>query len=288
MVALGARASLLHVEAGGSGGDSGGGKPVLDCASMGTDADWERFAQADPYFAVRTDPAYRNGGARDQFFATGERLVADILSVLQAHFEAPERFDVALDFGCGVGRILLPLASRSECAIGVDVAPTMLRECRKNVEQRGLRNVVLRESDDELSRLEEYRGRVSLITSTIVFQHIPPDRGTRIFTRLVDLLAPGGWACVHLTFASHISNLPSEIGPTTGIGFAYYQRIGPAGLVRMCEIDMQEPVMQMNHYSLNEISCLLIARGISSFLCRPTDHDGTIGGEMYFRRPLAG
>src|SRR5689334_24129630 len=134
-----------------------------------TDADWEEFAQREPYWAVLTADQFRRANldqaARIEFFANGEGTVAHYLGVLRDHFGAPEQLDVSLDFGCGVGRLLFPLACRSNLAIGVDVSLTMLDECRKNAALCGIRNVELRQADDTLSRLGEYSGKVSLISS---------------------------------------------------------------------------------------------------------------------------
>ncbi len=249
-----------------------------------TDSDWERFAQADPYFAVPTNPEYRGGASRAKFFASGEGHVAEILQFLKRYFDAPDRFHLALDFGCGVGRFLLPLSLRSNQAIGVDVSPTMLRECRRNAAERGATNILLYESDDELTKLSAFKGRISLVTSSIVFQHIPPDRGVLIFRRLLDLLCNGGFACLHFTFAARISHLAVEATATTGVEFAFYQRVGREALVRLAGSASQDRVMQMNHYNLNELTCILAAQGVRQFLVRTTDHDGVIGGELFFRR----
>ena len=47
----------------------------------------------------------------------------------------------ALDYGCGVGRLTLPLAERCEHVYGVDVSPSMLREAARNAARMGLPNV---------------------------------------------------------------------------------------------------------------------------------------------------
>lgn len=43
----------------------------------------------------------------------------------------------ALDIGCGIGRLLLPLAPRVGWAVGIDVAPAMLAEARGRLAGRG-------------------------------------------------------------------------------------------------------------------------------------------------------
>jgi 2-polyprenyl-3-methyl-5-hydroxy-6-metoxy-1,4-benzoquinol methylase len=101
-----------------------------------TDADWERMARTEPYWAVQTDPDFRTANLtaerRAQFFEGGERFVNRVVTRCRPALGAPSVFDTSLDFGCGVGRLLIPLARRRRTAIGVDVSPTMLRVCADN------------------------------------------------------------------------------------------------------------------------------------------------------------
>ena len=94
-----------------------------------------------------TDESYRkanfNDEAKTRFFAKGEDAVAGRLKVLANRFNCPKKFDTALEFGCGVGRLLLPLARRSRRVIGVDVSPTMLQHSAENARNAGLDNVEL-------------------------------------------------------------------------------------------------------------------------------------------------
>src|SRR4051812_39940850 len=157
------------------------------------DDDWERFAQADPYFAVLTHERFKgselSGDDREVFFASGQQHIDGVFHVLRSHFGCPERVDVTLDFGCGVGRLLLPLARRSGLALGVDVSPTMLQVCAANARQAGLTNIELLAGSDALANL---RRDVDLFTSVIVFQHIPPDIGYQRLRELLVRLKPGG------------------------------------------------------------------------------------------------
>ena len=60
----------------------------------------------------------------------------------------------ALDFGCGVGRLLVPLARRCPSVVGVDVADSMLAQARARCDAVGVTNVRLLKSDDRLSRVD--------------------------------------------------------------------------------------------------------------------------------------
>ena len=255
-----------------------------------TDADWEHFARVDPYYAVLTDEAFRQKAltddARSRFFQSGEGYVEYVVTTLQRLF-GQHALKIALDFGCGVGRILFPLARRSTLAIGVDVSPTMLTECAHNAKQFSLGNVALFPGDPDLSAVSEYVGKIDLITSVLVLQHIPPARGVRLFARLVDLLAPGGRAAIQVTFASQLTNIAVESMTTTGIQYSFYQRISDSAMIRLGG-EATPGVMQMNHYNLNEMLCLLYQHGIRSTFLQIAEHAGGIFGvELYFHKPTA-
>jgi hypothetical protein len=79
---------------------------------MNTDKAWEAWAKIDPYYAVLTDERFRAGNDPGEFFDSGEKHIDQafrtITSIAPAF--APQ---AAIDFGCGVGRLLIPLSRRA-------------------------------------------------------------------------------------------------------------------------------------------------------------------------------
>jgi SAM-dependent methyltransferase len=156
-------------------------------------ADWEELARQEPYFAVLTDPnllGLQSGDAA--FFETGEKEVAALLAQIASLLGREPQLSSALDFGCGVGRLSLPLARRAGRVVGCDVAPTMLAHARQNAKNSGLENVTFSEDLPD--------GEFDFILSLIVFQHIPVQIGYEIIRTLLRLLATDGVAALHVTF----------------------------------------------------------------------------------------
>ena len=142
-----------------------------------TDSDWEVWGKKDPYYGGCTQDSYRlcqmTDESRAEFFQAGEQRIHQILDHCRRHIDPEFNPKRALDFGCGVGRLLIPVAQVTEHATGLDVSVSMLEEARKNCEERSLNNVTLLKSDDELSLL---KGDFDFVYSHIVLQHIPVDR----------------------------------------------------------------------------------------------------------------
>jgi trans-aconitate methyltransferase len=80
---------------------------------------------------VLSDPE-KVGGRWDpnDFLASGEMDVSDAFAKLDA-LGVVVRRGLALDFGCGAGRLTRALASRFEQAVGVDVSAPMIEKAHE-------------------------------------------------------------------------------------------------------------------------------------------------------------
>ncbi|MDB6030415.1 MAG: hypothetical protein JWM16_753 [Verrucomicrobiales bacterium] len=263
-----------------------------------TDADWETFGAQDPYWAVLTNDRFKKSNmdeqALRQFFTSGQEYVDWAFSVIHEHIQegfSPRR---ALDFGCGVGRLLAPIASKAEQAVGIDISESMLREAAKVCEARKLKNVTLLRGDDALSKLS---GTFDFINSFIVLQHIPCVRGVAIFRRLVDLLAEDGVGAIHVTFSkgTGVSKLPESAyawPPLDGLRthfkgcFSAIRRrlLASARKLKSKRPDTGAPVMQMNPYNLNALFAILQQAGAKHLHIALTNHGGTLGTVIFFRK----
>lgn len=155
-----------------------------------------------PYFPVLTHDGCLETEASDvatpEFFATGEADVASLLSVAASVTGHDIPLASALDFGCGVGRLTLPLARRAGKVTACDLAPDLLAQARVHAEEAGLHNITFI-GNDQLDTLPN--GAFSVICSLLVFQYVPRPAGYRIIRTLLRLLAPGGVAILHVMLA---------------------------------------------------------------------------------------
>ena len=253
---------------------SGGGRD--------TDSDWKRVAQDDPYWGVLSQDEYRKGAVDAkrlaQFMATGEEFVANLLALARKHLDpdfAPKR---AFDFGCGVGRLLIPLARRVEQAVGADVAPAMLALCERHAKQAGVANVTLVSSDDGLRGVE---GPFDLVNSFIVLQHIPPARGYGLIQALIDRLATGGIGSIQVTYAKSRELLVHE-APRAH----YYRRDGDTivDLVEAGGWSPPEGTINMYDYDLNEVMARIARHAGHPVIVLPTGDGGHLGTHFVFRK----
>ena len=244
-----------------------------------TNTDWQIIAKEQPYWGVLSVDQFRgrdiSGDNRAQFFASGVDYVNRLLGLVHKHFGPVN--GRALDFGCGVGRLSIALASKFKEVVGVDVSEEMLNLCRNNARQSGVRNIELVLSDDALSRVT---GQFDLVNTIIVLQHIPHERGIRIFQRLIDLTKVGGICSIQVTYARERHMLAHELGSAL-----YYRRTQNA-LLDLRPSDTAHPpgTITMYDYDLNEIFVRLSEKAGSPVICIPTNDGGHLGVHFVFCR----
>lgn len=149
---------------------------------------WETLGTNDPYWAVLTDPRKKDGRwNKAEFFQTGvdeiDRLLKEISSLgIQL------RLELAIDYGCGVGRLSRALSTSFQCVLGLDISDAMLSEARSV--NSGFNNIqFLRTSGDSLAGIAA--GTIDLIYSNIVLQHSPRKNQRALIREFCRVLRPG-------------------------------------------------------------------------------------------------
>ena len=152
---------------------------------------WERFATEDPYFYICTELPRGNIEA---FWQSGKNIVDRELMPLAFRYNV--QFGTALEIGCGLGRLLLPMSRRFRLVLGVDIAEGMISQAISLAARRGITNARLLTIDDPgflCSGLDSFRGKVDFIYSLLVFQHIDDFGVIEAYLKAVSgLLSPTG------------------------------------------------------------------------------------------------
>jgi SAM-dependent methyltransferase len=126
-------------------------------------ADWDARARANPFWYI----ACNDAESESQFAASGRRDAARLLAGLEQLLPGRDR---ALEIGCGIGRLLEPLAGEFRELYGVDVSAEMIAQGRARLAH--LRNVQLAEvaGTGGLPFADSY---FDFCFSYITFHHIP-------------------------------------------------------------------------------------------------------------------
>lgn len=245
-----------------------------------SDKDWEQFGKQDPYYAVLTDERYRMGRLTDDnradFFRSGAEHVGQIFRIVRDHVAADFEPQHAVDFGCGVGRVLVPLAKRCRSVTGVDISRSMLDEARGNCDRAAVANAELLLTEDFFSRVS---ATYDFVHSYIVLQHIPVRRGEQIVRDLVSRLRPGGVGMFHVTYAH-------TVGPLHRL--FYWSRTRVPGAHALLNLALGRaptaPMMQGNDYSVTRLLDMMNELGCGDVHVRFSDHQGQRGALLFCRR----
>jgi SAM-dependent methyltransferase len=254
---------------------------------------WDAFAAREPFFAVLTEPRFLREQiepeGEEEFFATGEAYVSDLYATLLGTVApqlAPTRI---LEYGCGIGRLLIPFARRSESVTGVDISPAMLAHARQQLERAGVRNA-------ELLTAEEFESAprtFDVVNCFLVLQRLRRDEGMALLERLTSAVRIGGVGVFHLPFRSRASRLQRVTRAT---------RESLPGVNPLINIALRKPpstpLIPSHTYDMNEVLALLEDRGFESphlVFSRQGDLDGVIiharrrrvAGESELLRPEA-
>ena len=161
-------------------------------SSSEADPRFDAFAAREPHFAVLTAPRFlsRNltADTEREFFASGEGIVDWILRVIDAGLVPEFAPMTILEYGCGIGRLALPLARRPGSVIAVDRSPAMLARAREEARRQALEHIEFLDPH----QLFTSGRRFDLVVCYHVLQRLRRDDAMALVNRLSALIAPGG------------------------------------------------------------------------------------------------
>ncbi len=150
---------------------------------------WNKFGENDPLWGILAWPGKEQGGwDLPSFFATGEQEIADVLAYVDSLGVSCRR-GVALDFGCGVGRLSQALAEHFHTVHGVDISPAMIAKARE-LNRHGERCQYHLNDRDDLTLFAD--DHFDFIYSNITLQHMPPRYAAAYIREFMRVLKPGG------------------------------------------------------------------------------------------------
>jgi SAM-dependent methyltransferase len=239
-----------------------------------TDFHWNVIAARYPFFGVLTNERYLPQNltreAIEEFYSSGPPDVEHAVAMLRRVGDGQFAPDSALDFGCGVGRVTFPMTAYAKRVYGVDVADEMLSIARQQARSRGVGDIQWSTTLPP--------ARVDWVNSVIALQHIPPERGFVILGQLVDLLAPGGFLSVQVSFfrdARQKGDLVRDVQE-----FRYDGRT----VELLSEKEADPGSMWVYDYDMNRVLRILYLGGIDSVVAEHTDHGGCHGAWLFGQR----
>ena len=160
---------------------------------------WQHLGEQEPYWSVLTSPKFqmsRIGSTGDEFYRSGQACLSTIEAFFARSGQPIANVKSVLEFGCGVGRETIALASRFTQVVGVDVSPAHLALAQRAVARH-------RRSNVECVRLTSIGAiatlpRCDLVYSVIALQHNPPPVMQEALSLLFDRMPAGGYALFQL------------------------------------------------------------------------------------------
>jgi SAM-dependent methyltransferase len=155
---------------------------------------WTALGQTEPHWSVLTEARFRAERIADhhaEFMATGAASCRILLGLLARHGIAPEALPRVVEFGCGVGRVSIPLAQHFAQVVGCDVSAPHLAAARAAAAAAGLANLGWWHTAPAALLPEP---PWDLWFSQLVLQHNPPPLIRHILEAAFAGLAPGGVA----------------------------------------------------------------------------------------------
>jgi SAM-dependent methyltransferase len=149
---------------------------------------WEELANEDPLWAILSVPSKR-GRKWDlqEFFREGKEEVERVLQKVASLHAL--RFNTALDFGCGVGRVTQALAEQFQHVVGIDISSRMI-DLASNFNKQGERVKYVHNARENLGLFPDQS--FDFVYSNLVLQHMKPVYAIGYINEFFRITRPNG------------------------------------------------------------------------------------------------
>jgi SAM-dependent methyltransferase len=152
---------------------------------------WESLGDERPFHSVLTEPQYlpdRVGETEAQFWESGRAEAEQLAHYLGSIGFASCKDLTVIEYGCGVGRVTVPLAAIAKEVVGYDISEPHLQLARQRALALGRTNIRLIALGDLPAAFEP----CDAFYSKIVLQHNPPPLIGYLLRTLIRSLRRGG------------------------------------------------------------------------------------------------
>lgn len=248
------------------------------------DPRWDRLAAREPYFAVLAAPQFLRRNLTPErhreFFASGDALVESMFRAIELQLSPYFNPTAILEYGCGVGRLAIPLARRAVrnggSVMAVDCSAAMREVGRQEADRQGVTNIAFSTPGDLFDSPRAF----DFISCYFVLQRMAPAEGLRLIDALVERLTPKGVAVFHVPFRTTGSGARAALRwmrrtlPVVN-GVANIARGRPLG----------EPFVPTYSYDLADVFDVLRRRGIQTMHVVFEPHEGVETALFYLEKP---
>jgi 2-polyprenyl-3-methyl-5-hydroxy-6-metoxy-1,4-benzoquinol methylase len=140
---------------------------------------WNEYGKNESYWSVLIHDKFKSTNIEkniEEFYDTGRGTLNWIESILRYCGEWESLIGggggVCMEYGCGVGRVTMQLASVFDRVIGMDISKEHLKIARERSESLGIKNIDFKKIQT-ISDIDKI-GECDFIFSLIVLQHNPP------------------------------------------------------------------------------------------------------------------
>ena len=166
--------------------------------------DWDKRAQHHARFWIDT----QNYQTEEVFAQSGHKTAQALLQALHGLHRPSWK---VLDIGCGIGRVLKPLARHFEALVGVDVSSTMITQSKVWLSEYP-QITTFETSGVDLREFEQHS--FNLVYSYVAFQHMPRQVFERYLGEINRVLTPDGYLAFQLPIGPYCDE---PIEDTVGI-----------------------------------------------------------------------